>query len=350
MAAYISFQPRDHVETRVVVGNGSTQTFTGVPFQPAIVWNKNGDDSLSWAIYDAVRGANNELQCDNTAANSSEVGVTAFTSDGWTVGARNQTNGSGQDIQVFLWKGGTTSEPSGGSLSPTTISYDATSNFYSAKYAGNATSGATIAHGGSKLPTFMIIKKTNSTSQWSVYHKSLGDSSNIAATAVITLNTSSGSADSAGYWNDTSPTTSLITLGSDLDVNGSGSDYIIYSWADTPGYFKTGRYQGNGNADGPFIYTGFRPALVIMKDTSASNSWWCLNDSKNGYNFNNRGLLPSDSSVYQSASSYGSDLLSNGFKHRTSDGWSNQSSKDYIWAAWAEYPFVSSNSISATAR
>ena len=156
MAAYISFHPRDLVETRGVVVNGSTQTFTGVPFQPAIVWNKNGDDSLSWAIYDAVRGANNELQCDNTAANSSEVGVTAFTSDGWTVGARNQTNGSGQDIQVFLWKGGTTSEPSGGSLSPTTISYDATSNFYSAKYAGNATSGATIAHGGSKLPLSLI--------------------------------------------------------------------------------------------------------------------------------------------------------------------------------------------------
>jgi hypothetical protein len=218
-------------------------------------------------------------------------------------------------------------------------------------YTGTATSGVTIGHGLGVKPDMIILKNRGpDTASWQIYHSSLG------ATKYISLNLTDASDTSATRWNNTEPTTSVFTLGSSGDVVGdsSGETFIAYCFAEKKGYSKFGSYTGNGSTDGTFVYTGFKPAFLIIKNTGAAKNWYLFDNKRDTYNAQDSVLYPNLSNAETSVSDYNSlDVLSNGFKLRggsTGVGDDTNGSYTYIYMAFAEAPFVTSTGIPTTAR
>ena len=203
-------------------------------------------------------------------------------------------------------------------------------------YTGNGTSGATVGHGLGKAPSFIIVKNREAAEDWQVGHTSLG------WTKRLFLDLSVGIQTNTGAWNDTAPTSSVITLGSGSLANQSSKKHIAYCWAEIEGFSKFGSYVGNGNADGPFVYCGFKPAWVMIKRSSASENWAILDSSRNSTNLTNNFLRPDESSI-ETISAADMDLLSNGFKLRGTDTKSNGSGSTYIFVAFAESPLQTAN-------
>ena len=345
MAEYISFQPSDFFNTKLYTGTGSSNAITGVGFQPDATWIKGRNTTYNHVFTDAVRGVTEEIYSNTTGAEVTNAqGLTAFGSDGFTVGTDAGYNGNTNTYVSWNWKGGTTSGiATNGSttITPSAYSFNQTSGCSIIKYTGNGTAGAKLAHGLGATPDFFIIKGLDATTDWDVYHSSLG------ATKWLELNADGSVSTSTNRWNDTEPDSVNITLGDSTHVNDS-SDFVAYCFSAKRGYSKFSSYAANGNADGAFIYTGFRPAFILLKDT-ATNAWYLMDSKRDGYNAENKGLIPSQTSVEQ-AGSYGVDFLSNGFKCRTTDGWTNGSGLTYLYAAFAEFPLVSSNDIPTVAR
>ena len=345
MAEYISFQPSDFFNTKLYTGTGSSNAITGVGFQPDATWIKGRNTTYNHVFTDAVRGVTEEIYPNTTGAEVTNAqGLTAFGSDGFTVGTDAGYNGNTNTYVSWNWKGGTTSGiATNGSttITPSAYSFNQTSGCSIIKYTGNGTAGAKLAHGLGATPDFFIIKGLDATTDWDVYHSSLG------ATKWLELNADGSVSTSTNRWNDTEPDSVNITLGDSTHVNDS-SDFVAYCFSAKRGYSKFSSYAANGNADGAFIYTGFRPAFILLKDT-ATNAWYLMDSKRDGYNAENKGLIPSQTSVEQ-AGSYGVDFLSNGFKCRTTDGWTNGSGLTYLYAAFAEFPLVSSNDIPTVAR
>ena len=345
MAEYISFQPSDFFNTKLYTGTGSSNAITGVGFQPDATWIKGRNTTYNHVFTDAVRGVTEEIYPNTTGAEVTNAqGLTAFGSDGFTVGTDAGYNGNTNTYVAWNWKGGTTSGiATNGSttITPSAYSFSQTAGCSIIKYTGNGTAGAKLAHGLGAKPDFIIIKGLDATTDWDVYHSSLG------ATKWLELNADGSVSTSTNRWNDTEPDSVNITLGDSTHVNDS-SDFVAYCFSAKRGYSKFSSYAANGNADGAFIYTGFRPAFILLKDT-ATNAWYLMDSKRDGYNAENKGLIPSQTSVEQ-AGSYGVDFLSNGFKCRTTDGWTNGSGLTYLYAAFAEFPLVSSNDIPTVAR
>ena len=345
MAEYISFQPSDFFNTKLYTGTGSSNAITGVGFQPDATWIKGRNTTYNHVFTDAVRGVTEELYPNTTGAEVTNAqGLTAFGSDGFTVGTDAGYNGNTNTYVSWNWKGGTTSGiATNGSttITPSAYSFNQTSGCSIIKYTGNGTAGAKLAHGLGATPDFFIIKGLDATTDWDVYHSSLG------ATKWLELNADGSVSTSTNRWNDTEPDSVNITLGDSTHVNDS-SAFVAYCFSAKKGYSKFSSYAANGNADGAFIYTGFRPAFILLKDT-ATNAWYLMDSKRDGYNAENKGLIPSQNSIEQ-AGSYGVDFLSNGFKCRTTDGWTNGSGLTYLYAAFAEFPLVSSNDIPTVAR
>ena len=345
MAEYISFQPSDFFNTKLYTGTGSSNAITGVGFQPDATWIKGRNTTYNHVFTDAVRGVTEEIYSNTTGAEVTNAqGLTAFGSDGFTVGTDAGYNGNTNTYVSWNWKGGTTSGiATNGSttITPSAYSFNQTSGCSIIKYTGNGTAGAKLAHGLGATPDFFIIKGLDATTDWDVYHSSLG------ATKWLELNADGSVSTSTNRWNDTEPDSVNITLGDSTHVNDS-SDFVAYCFSAKRGYSKFSSYAANGNADGAFIYTGFRPAFILLKDT-ATNAWYLMDSKRDGYNAENKGLIPSQNSIEQ-AGSYGVDFLSNGFKCRTTDGWTNGSGLTYLYAAFAEFPLVSSNDIPTVAR
>ena len=345
MAEYISFQPSDFINTKLYTGTGSSNAITGVGFQPDATWIKGRNTTYNHVFTDAVRGVTEEIYSNTTGAEVTNAqGLTAFGSDGFTVGTDAGYNGNTNTYVSWNWKGGTTSGiATNGSttITPSAYSFNQTSGCSIIKYTGNGTAGAKLAHGLGAPPDFFIIKGLDATTDWDVYQSSLG------ATKWLELNADGSVSTSTNRWNDTEPDSVNITLGDSTHVNDS-SAFVAYCFSAKKGYSKFSSYAANGNADGAFIYTGFRPAFILLKDTG-TNAWYLMDSKRDGYNAENKGLIPSQTSVEQ-AGSYGVDFLSNGFKCRTTDGWTNGSGLTYLYAAFAEFPLVSSNDIPTVAR
>ena len=345
MAEYISFQPSDFFNTKLYTGTGSSNAITGVGFQPDATWIKGRNTTYNHVFTDAVRGVTEEIYPNTTGAEVTNAqGLTAFGSDGFTVGTDAGYNGNTNTYVSWNWKGGTTSGiATNGSttITPSAYSFNQTSGCSIIKYTGNGTAGAKLAHGLGATPDFFIIKGLDATTDWDVYHSSLG------ATKWLELNADGSVSTSTNRWNDTEPDSVNITLGDSTHVNDS-SAFVAYCFSAKKGYSKFSSYAANGNADGAFIYTGFRPAFILLKDTG-TNAWYLMDSKRDGYNAENKGLIPSQNSIEQ-AGSYGVDFLSNGFKCRTTDGWTNGSGLTYLYAAFAEFPLVSSNDIPTVAR
>ena len=348
--SYISFQPQDYFNTKLYTGNGSTNAITGVGFQPDWVWVKNRTDaSTNHLGTDAVRGATKCLFPNLSNAEVTEANaLQSFNSDGFTLGSDSSVNTNTKNWVSWNWKAnGSGSSNTDGSINTTYTSANTTSGFSISTYTGNATQGATIGHGLGVAPAVVLVKRLNATSDWVMYHKGMG-----APPKFIVLNSTAAEASSAGIFYNTAPTSSVFYVGDDGATNASGGTYVAYCFAEKKGFSKFGSYTGNGNADGTFVYTGFKPAMVLFKQSSASGEKWYIYDNKrNAFNITNSVLFPSASDAESSATTGAPiDILSNGFKLRGTDAAGNGSGSTYIYMAFSDQSIVSSNGVPAVAR
>ena len=352
MAAFISFQPQDYFSPKIYAGSASAVTVTGLDFQPDMTWTKDRQNTGYHALIDSVNGAGKYLQPDNTSTQSTVANncITSFTSDGFVTGTAapsNNSSSSGIGFISWNWKMGTTSgiDATGASITPTGYSFNQTSGQSIITYTGNGVAGATIPHGLGAAPDFIITKELDTGgNDWGIFHTSIGNGQ------AVWLNTTTAAGTSTTYWNDTSPTSVLFSVGTNTQSNGSGTDYVAYCFAAKQGYSQFGIYSGNGSSDGPFIYTGFRPAYILFKERFIARDWIIYDDKRLGYNPNNTQFLANtiDAAVTDAAAYI--DLCSNGFKIRGTKSWINTSAEPYLYMAFGEFPIVSSNSKAGTAR
>ena len=338
-----------YFNTVLYTGDGaSPKSITGVGFKPDFVWSKSRSTAENHNLYDAVRGGTQGLRSNLDAAETSSniYGyVSTFNSDGVTYisgGTNNDlNNGSGVTFVNWNWLGANTTVSNTSGTITSTVSANTTAGFSIVKWTGNNTSGATVGHGLGSVLKMIIVKNLNTADSWNVYHVSNGN------TKRIFLNTTGSTDTTATAWNDTTPTSSVFTIGNNTGVNQSGSNLIAYCFAEIKGYSKFGSYTGNGSTDGTFVYTGFKPAFVLTKRTDGID-WWGMWDSKRlGYNGSNYFLRANTTDAEANKEL---DILSNGFKIRTTDNGINASGGTYIYMCFAENPFVSSTQIPTTAR
>ena len=336
-------KPSDYFDTKLYTGNGSTQSITGVGFQPDWVWIKNRSSVTNHEVADVVRGANKLLKTNATDAEQSiSTKITSFDSDGFGIGSDANVNGSGNSLVAWNWLAGGTGVSNTDGTITSTVSANTTSGFSIVSYTGNATAGATVGHGLGVAPSMIILKKTSASgTDWFVYHKSIG------ATHYLGLNQTYDKQDQILAWNDTAPTSSVFSLGSGGSSNGNGDTFIAYCFSEVKGFSKFGSYVGNGSADGTFVYTGFKPAWVMIKNTTTVGKHWVMHDNKrNTFNPTNKELVAQGSG--QEVDDTRFDFLSNGLKIRDSASYVNTSGDTYIYMAFAEEPLVGDNP--ATAR
>ena len=311
----------------------SNNTTIGTTFTPDLVWIKSRSNALDHKLTDSVRGATKALISDSTAAETTDSGgVTAFNSNGFTVGTTAQYNANSSVTYVgwqWLAGAGSSSSNTNGSIT-STVSVNATAGFSVVSYTGNATAGATVGHGLGVAPAMIIVKDRSTATSWAVYHQSVG------ATGYLLLNGTQATTTSAQEWNNTAPTSSVFTVGnSSSNSNQSGSN-IAYCFAPIKGYSAFGSYTGNGSSDGPFVFTNFLPRWVMIKRTDSTSDWYIWDTSRDTYNVESATLLADTSGAETSATSI--DGLSNGFKCRSSTV-VNASGGTYIFAAFAQNPF-----------
>jgi len=332
----------DYFNTVLYNGSASTQNITGVNFQPDLVWIKTRSHAESHQLVDQVRGATKALMSNETSAEATYAnGLSAFLSDGFTLpGGNNRYSDTGYTYVSWNWKaGGTGVSNTDGSIT-STVSANTTSGFSIVKWTGTGANG-TIGHGLGVAPK-MIIVKANAVKDWMVGHNSMG------WTKYINLNTTSASSTASTVWQDTAPTSSVFSVGSSSDVNTSSTSMIAYCFAEKKGFSKFGSYTGNGSADGTFVYTGFKPAFVIIKRTDDVHNWWIWDNKRDPSNLVDQYLYANLSNA-EGTDTWG-DFLSNGFKLRMNYSSGNASGGTYIYMAFAESPFTTSTGIPTTAR
>ena len=329
----------NYMAASLYTGTGSSQTVSNavnsISFQPDMVWIKSRSAATDHKLTDSVRGVTKALISDTSGAETTDTtGLTAFGSSGFTVGANTTYNNSGATYVGWQWKasGSTVSNTSGSITS--TVSANTTTGFSILTYTGTGAT-ATIGHGLGVTPSMMIMKKRSNAGSWKVYHTVLGN------TKILEMNAVDGAQTSSTYWNNTSPTSTLITVGSNGDINASGETYVSYCWTAISGYSAFISFTGNGSGDGPFVYCGFRPRYLLIKRYDATGDpWWVIDSSRSPYNQTILALRPNGSNVEDSGGNANFDFLSNGFKARTSGGGNgNESGATYIVAAFAENPF-----------
>jgi len=346
MAYTIVDNPELYFNTKLYTGTGSSQTISGVGFQPDWTWIKIRSGADSHSLEDSVRGANKHLRSDSTLAEveSGTAHITSWNSDGFVLGSGDgQVNGSSSTYASWNWKaGGSASSNSDGSIT-SSVSANQTAGFSIVSFTGNATAGATIGHGLGVAPKWVIVKNRINAQNWFIYHEKIG------ATKVIYLDLTNAQQTLTQGWNDTAPTSSVVSLGTEAGTNQSGSNMIAYCFAEKKGYSKIGAYRGfSGNS---FIYTGFKPAFLLVKSNSYSSGNWRIYDNKrstSGFNVIDDSLRPNTTAAEIDETSV--DFLSNGFKYRANVTDADSGGTDYIYYAVAESPFVNSNGIPNNAR
>jgi len=318
-------------------GNNSTQNIA-VGFQPDWVWSKCLNVGRSHRLSDAVRGSTRDLYSDTTDDEENNGSITAFISTGFSLdNATGSTyNTSGENYVSWAWKAnGAGSSNTAGSIT-STVSANTSAGFSIVTYTGTG-ANATVGHGLGVAPKMIIVKRRDAVAAWDVYHASIG------ATGRLYLNTTDATNTSSAPWNDTAPTSSVFTVGTATDTNASGSTIVAYCFAQIAGYSAFGSYTGNGSSDGPFVYLGFRPRWVMVKNITSAQSWQLMDTSRSTYNVATANLLPNSSSAELTGTDF-IDMVSNGFKIRQSSAgnWNN-SGDTYIYVCFAENPFKYAN-------
>ena len=347
-------KPTDYFNTKLYTGDGTAigsggHAITGIGFQPDWVWIKARSTTHSHRLFDSVRGINKGLLSNSSnAEQTSTEQLNSFDSDGYTYGSHDSGNENNTTYVAWNWlAGGTASSNTDGSIT-SSVSANTTAGFSIVSYTGNGTAGATIGHGLSSAPDLVIGKKRSGSANWDVWGNLLG------STNMLNFNKTDGVFNPNGnYHNDTMPTSTVVTLGNDADINGSSATYIMYCFHSVKGYSKIGSYTGNGSSNGSFVYLGFKPAFLIVKRTDSGGYDWLTYDNKRQVTFNviDDFLKPNLSDAETTGNANQSlDFLSNGVKFRGSGASSNASGGTYIYMAFAESPFVSSSGIPTTAR
>ena len=321
--------PSAYFQTTLYTGNGGTQSITNTgnsDMQPDWTWIKRRDSADNHNTFDSVRGATHRLITNLTNAQDTVTNMlTSFNSDGFSVGSHAGGNGSSMSYSSVNWK-------------------IQAGVFDIQTYTGNG-SNRTISHNLGAVPTMMITKVRSTTNQWLVYHQGIGN------TNTVKIDDTSASTEQTNLWNSTTPTSSVFSVGTHTGSNLNGGTFVMYLFGDKQGVSKMGSYTGNGNADGTFVYTGFKPAFLLWKLTTAAGYGFQLVDSKrNTFNPVNSLLFPYETHAEYTNASEDLDLLSNGFKIRNSDRGRNGSGDNYIYMAFASNPFVTSTGVPATAR
>jgi len=349
--------PSEYFQTKLWSGNGVAGTSItndgNSDLQPDFFWAKVRNHTYNHIVLDSTRGLTKRIIPNSSDAEDTFSGfMDSFDTDGFTLDNDVNTNESGKTYVAWQWKanGGTTSSNTSGTIT-STVQANTTAGFSIATYTGNGTAGATFGHGLGVVPSWVIVKSRDSAQQWAVYHHKNTDA---PETEILNLNLNNATVDNANRWNDTAPTSTLLTIKQSGEVNNSGEKYVAYFWNEVKGYSKFGSYKGNGNADGTFVYTGFKPAWVMVKKTSDAHSWF-IQYGSTGIDTGDQGSNPVKFSLQANSDSADAtensmDFLSNGFKIRTSGNGHNTNSGTYLYMAFAEHPFVSSKGIPVTAR
>jgi hypothetical protein len=339
--------PTEYFNTVLYAGNSSTQSITGVGFAPDWVWFKARNNTDTHAVFDIVRGVQQRLIPNNDSAEGTQSnGLTAFDSDGFTIGDAGIVN-QGYNYVAWNWKANGAGVSNTAGTITSTVSANTTSGFSIVSYTGNGVAGATIGHGLGSTPSAIFVKKRSDLGDWSSYHSVLGN------TGYMRLNNTNAFATASTYWNNTSPDNDVFTVGTTGNINGSGVTYIAYCFADVKGFSKFGSYTGNNSTDGPFIYMGFKPAFVLIKATNTTQWWTLLDNKRDTYNVATLGISPnssnSESTFNTDRGPHNMDFVSNGLKIRTDNSGIN-GTNSFIYMAFAENPFVTSTGIPTTAR
>ena len=336
--------PTKYFVTVIYTGNGSARSITTGLESTDFIWNKRIDNTGNHLLYDSIRGANKDLNTDSTEAEETQTGtVTAFGSDSFSLGTHGGTNANGEEKVNWCWAAGTAFSNSAGangaSFASTGTKND-TAGFSIVSYTGDESGNDTIFHGLSQAPEWIITKARDVADNWGVFHGSF------SSQEYIFLNTTSAKASASSMFNAL-PGSTVFTVGDNAAVNDNGA-MIAYCWHSVKGYSQFGTYTGNGNADGPFIFTGFKPAFVMQKNVSETQGWQLQDNKRDGYNGDNDLVQPHSNANESGVNRI--NILSNGFKVITTDNGQNKNSNVYIYMAFAESPFVNSNGVPTNGR
>ena len=347
--------PSKYFHIQLYNGNGSTQAITNDAnagdFQPDWLWSKSRNDGFDNITRDSSRGADARLLTHSDAAEGGATGTASFDSDGFTLDSTNTVNKASDNYVAWQWKanGGTTSTLTAGTNIDTTVQANTTAGFSIITYTGTGTDNDSIAHGLGAVPHFFIIKNRDETNGWQIYHQ---DNTSDPETDVVTLNTTNATTDNDTVFSDAAPSATVITLGTNDGVSKANVKYVCYAFTEKQGYSRFGHYIGNGTTDGAFVYTGFKPAWLMVKEVVSGGGWGIWDNKRQ--TFNSAGtvnrLLANSSNAEDASNDNRIDFLSNGFKVRTSSGGFNQNATNVLYIAFAESPFVSSTGVPTTAR
>ena len=368
MAAYTTIDdPSAHFQAAIYEGTTSTRktvTNTGnSDLKPGLFWFKNRDGNAPHVIADTNRGANNAdggytivSNPNSTATEIAEAkGIMTITSNGFTVEEMTSAAGNVNTASMvcWQWKGSGQGTGVGTDVSESGDNpgfkrqTNATAGFSTILYTGTGAVG-TIAHGLNSAPSVLLVKSGSTTANWMVKHPSTTNNYDFSY-----LNTTGGLVANDGAWTQTDPTSTVFSIGASNAVNQDTKGYIAYVWAEVQGYSKFARYTGNGNANGPFVPLGFKPAWLMIKqvsDGSSGDGWLILDNTRDPHNVNSGKQFADTATNDNTGAAIGVDFLSNGFKVRATDGGLNANTKNYIFFAFAAQPFVTSTGISATAN
>ena len=353
--------PSAYFQTALYAGNNTTDhniTNDGnSDLQPDFVWIKQRNSDNPHVLHDTSRGFNGaglgyNLQTNSTAIEGTNGAFESFNTDGFGVGGTNVASGaynlSGSNYVAWQWKanGGTTASNTDGSITTTTqVNSDA--GFSIVTWAGGGT--GSLGHGLGVVPDMWIVKNRDYAVSWAV---GFSDSSILGGTSnYLQLNTANATSTYNNIWGSSPANSSTITMAGDRSVNISGNDYVGYFFKAKQGYSKFGKYIGNGNANGPFVYTGFKPAFVMLKPAGIAEHWVIHDGTRDSFNKTYHYLFANEAEAEAAGGTHHIDLLSNGFKIRTSNNnWNTTNSSGVIYMAFAENPFTTSTGVPTTAR
>ena len=342
-------RPQKHFDTILYTGNGSSQTIGGLEFAPDWVWIKIRSQSYDHAVFDTIRGATKDLETNQTSVEQTRQMLTAFTSNGFSVGNDTQANKSGDTFVAWCWKAGGTAVTNNDGSIASQVSVNEEAGFSIISYTGNNTNNATVGHGLGKTPALLITKSRDNVINpaWHTSHVSLPTNYDIALDA----SDAAWNPGTNGWHELTNSSVFTLKKGSSdgNNTNRNGDRYIAYCWAEIPGYSKFGSYTGNGNADGAYVHLGFRPSWVLFKRSDSSGNWFIVDNKRDPFNECTRDLYPNTSGTETNNSNF-VDFLSDGFKLRTTGTAVNGSGGTYIYMAIAEQPGLTPYDTQTNAR
>ena len=350
MAVYTTIDdPSAYFQTTLYTGNGSTNAITNSgnsDLQPDWVWIKKRSATENHALYDSVRGTTKTLYSNlNEAEYTEATSLTAFGSDGFTLGADGIVNANTGTYVSWNWKMGTTSgiTTGGASVTPSGYSFSATAGQSVITWTGTG-SNLTVPHGlGTALGT-MFVKCRSHTGDWVFFHKTMGGAYGME------LPSTSAKQNTTAWFNSTAPDADKFTIGTNGNVNTSGRSYVAYCFADVQGYSKFGSYTGNGNVSGTFIYTGHKSSYLMIKRTDSDGQWRIWDNKRNTFNPANTNLQANENGADYTDNAVAVDFLANGIKTRNTEAEINASGGTYVYMSFAENPFVTSTGVPTTAR